>query len=105
MADLVWHKVMAKDELAEGRVMPVTCAHMTLCMTHHQGQISKEQKAGNWDVWQTSLTNPSFAEYANLCGALGIRVEKKAELDGALQQALEYDGPSLVEVISDVELI
>jgi len=69
------------------------------------GKISKEQKAGNWDVWQTSLTNPSFAEYANLCGALGMRVEKKAELDDALQKALEFDGPSLVEIISDVELI
>ena len=38
------------------------------------GKISKEQRAGNWDVWQTSLHNPGFAEYAELCGALGIRV-------------------------------
>ena len=35
-------------------------------------KISKEQKAGNWDVWQTSLHNPDFAGYANLCGALGL---------------------------------
>lgn len=86
--DLVWHKVMARDALAEGRVMPVTCAHMTLCMTHHQGQIS-------------ALDN----KCPHQGGPRGMRVEKKAELDGALQQALEYDGPSLVEIISDVELI
>lgn len=39
------------------------------------GKITKEQKAGNWHVWQTSLHNPSFARYAEICGAQGIRVE------------------------------
>ncbi len=28
------------------------------------GKISKEQRAGEWDVWQTSLHNPDFAAYA-----------------------------------------
>jgi thiamine pyrophosphate-dependent acetolactate synthase large subunit-like protein len=69
------------------------------------GKISKEQRSGNWDVWQTSLHNPNFAEYANLCGALGIRVEKKEDLDAALEKALAHNGPSLVEIISDPELI
>ena len=69
------------------------------------GKISKEQRAGNWDVWQTSLHNPSFAEYAELCGALGIRVERPEGLDDALSRALAHDGPALVEVIADPELI
>ena len=69
------------------------------------GKIAKEQRAGNWDVWQTSLHNPDFAEYAELCGALGIRVERKEDLDAAIQQALAYDGPALVEVIADGQLI
>ncbi len=43
---------------------------------HELGKISKEQRAGNWDVWQTSLHNPDFAKYAELCGALGVRVER-----------------------------
>ena len=34
------------------------------------GKISKEQRAAEWDVWQTSLHNPDFAAYAQLCGAL-----------------------------------
>ncbi len=69
------------------------------------GKISKEQKAGNWHVWQTSLHNPSFAAYAELCGAQGIRVEDPDELDGAIARALEHPGPSLVEMVSDAELI
>ena len=69
------------------------------------GKISKEQRAGDWHVWQTSLHNPNFAEYADLCGALGIRVTRGEELDAALERALAYEGPSLVEIVSDVELI
>jgi thiamine pyrophosphate-dependent acetolactate synthase large subunit-like protein len=69
------------------------------------GKISKEQRAGNWDVWQTSLHNPSFAAYAEISGALGIRVTRTDELDGALARALAHDGPSLVEVITDPDLV
>jgi thiamine pyrophosphate-dependent acetolactate synthase large subunit-like protein/nitrite reductase/ring-hydroxylating ferredoxin subunit len=69
------------------------------------GKISKEQRAGRWDVWQTSLHNPSFAAYAEISGALGIRVEKAADLDAAIGQALEHDGPALVEVMSDPDLV
>ena len=69
------------------------------------GKISKEQRAGYWPVWQTSLLNPDFAAYAEDCGGLGIRVETEAEFEKAMQHALAYDGPALIEVIADVELI
>ncbi len=69
------------------------------------GKISKEQRAGEWDVWATDLHNPNFAEYAELCGALGIRVTDRADLDGAIARALAHDGPAMVEVVTDAELI
>ena len=69
------------------------------------GKISKEQRAGQWDVWQTSLRNPNFAAYAENCGAMGIRVESPDGLHEALDQALNHSGPAMVEVISDVDLI
>ena len=69
------------------------------------GKISKEQRAGQFDVWKTKLHNPNFSEYANHCGALGIRVTESNKLDDAIQKALEYNGPSLVEIISDPDLI
>ena len=69
------------------------------------GKISKEQRAGNWDVWQTSLHNPNFAEYANLCGALGLAVDSIEDLDATLENALAHNGPSLVEIKSDPELV
>jgi pyruvate oxidase len=78
--------------------------HILLC-NNELGKISKEQKAGNWEVWQTSLHNPDFSEYANLCGAFGISVTKPEELNTAISQALAHDGPSLVNIHSDVELV
>ena len=69
------------------------------------GKISKEQRAGEWDVWQTSLSNPSFAKYAEICGGFGIQVTQKEALDDAIAQGLTYDGPAIVEIIADPELI
>jgi thiamine pyrophosphate-dependent acetolactate synthase large subunit-like protein len=69
------------------------------------GKISKEQRAGEWDVWQTELHNPDFSAYAEQCGALGIRVTDATALDDALAKALAHDGPSCVEVICDPDLV
>ncbi|TFG52765.1 MAG: thiamine pyrophosphate-binding protein [Gemmatimonadales bacterium] len=76
-----------------------------LINNHELGKISKEQRAGRWDVWQTTLHNPNFSEYARLCGAMGVRVTNVEELDDALTGAIEHNGPSLVEIIADPELI
>ncbi len=69
------------------------------------GKISKEQRAAEWDVWQTSLHNPNFSEYARVCGAHGTRVTEASQLDNALAAAFAHDGPSLVEVMTDAELV
>jgi len=69
------------------------------------GKISKEQRAGNWDVWQTSLHNPNFARFAENCGALGIRVTERSELDTAIKKIVACNGPAMLEIVTDVELI
>ena len=69
------------------------------------GKISKEQRAGGWQVWQTSLHNPNFAEFAELCGGMGIRVTSPDQLNDAVSKALAHNGPAIVEIITDPELI
>ncbi len=69
------------------------------------GKISKEQRTADLDVWQTSLRNPEFAAFAELCGARGYRVTSIDKLDEAVAAALAYDGPALVEVVTDALLI
>ncbi len=69
------------------------------------GKISKEQRSGEWPVWETSLVNPSFAAFARLCGAHGSKVTAGSDVEAALKEALAIDGPALVEVMSDSDLV
>jgi len=69
------------------------------------GKISKEQRAGEWDVWETNLHNPSFAAYAELCGVKSIKVTNPTLLPSALKESIDYPGPALVEIMTDAELI
>jgi len=69
------------------------------------GKISKEQRAASLDVWQTDVHNPSFAAFAELCGAKGIRVDSVGQLDAALAAAFAHNGPALVEVMTDALLV
>lgn len=69
------------------------------------GKISKEQRSGEWPVWETSLVNPSFADFARLCGMHSSKVTRGADVEAALSEALNIEGPALVEVMTDAELI
>ncbi len=69
------------------------------------GKISKEQRSGEWPVWETNLVNPSFAAFARLCGAHGSKVTKGTEVEAAIAEALAIEGPALVEIMTDAELI
>lgn len=69
------------------------------------GKISKEQRSGQFPVWETGLVNPSFAAFARLCGAHGTKVTKGTEVEAALAEALATPGPALVEIMSDAELV
>jgi thiamine pyrophosphate-dependent acetolactate synthase large subunit-like protein len=69
------------------------------------GKISKEQRAGAFDVWQTRLVNPDFAEFARSCGAFAVTVTDRTMLDDALAEALSHQGPALVHVRTDGGLL
>jgi len=69
------------------------------------GKISKEQRAGEWPVWETSLHNPSFSAFARLCGGHGVRVTEATGLEAAIGEAIAKDGPALVEIITDPDLV
>jgi len=82
--------------------MPIKHVLLNNCQL---GKIAKEQRAAEWDVWQTSLHNPNFAEYAQVCGAYGARVESAHALDDALAAAFACNGPALLEVMTDANLV
>ena len=88
-----------------------TAVHYGMDITHillhndELGKISKEQRAGEWPVWETNLVNPSFAAFARLCGAHGTKVTDSADVEAAIAEALAIDGPALVEIMTDAELV
>lgn len=69
------------------------------------GKIAKEQVAGDFAVWHTSLHNPDWAAYAELCGATGIRVSERGALDEAFRTLFATDGPALLVVEQDAALL
>ena len=69
------------------------------------GKISKEQLAADYPVWHTSLHNPDWAGYAELCGATGIKVTAREQLDGAMNALFASTGPTLLCVEQDAELV
>lgn len=69
------------------------------------GKITKEQRAGEFDVYHTSLHNPDFSAFADLCGAKGFRIEKPEDLEEGIKAGLAHKGVSLVEIIADAQLI
>ena len=53
-----------------------------------------------------ALHNPDFAAYAELCGALGIRVDRRRPSSTTPSPTRSpTDGPALVEVITDPDLV
>jgi thiamine pyrophosphate-dependent acetolactate synthase large subunit-like protein/nitrite reductase/ring-hydroxylating ferredoxin subunit len=72
---------------------------------HSLGKISKEQLAADYPVWHTSLHNPDWASYAEICGATGIRVTRRGELDNAMTDLFAATGPALLCVEQDAELL
>ena len=69
------------------------------------GKISKEQRAAEWDVWQTALHNPELRRIRRVCGAHGARVTDASQLGDTLAAAFAHNGPALVEVMTDAELV
>jgi pyruvate dehydrogenase (quinone) len=61
--------------------------------------VELEMKAAGIVDFGTDLVNPNFAKMAEAAGVLGLTAESPNEVQPMLAQALEHDGPALVEVV------
>jgi len=62
-----------------------------------------QTERGAKELWH--FTDVNFANVANEIGALGIRVEKPADIRPALEQALAADRPVIVDVVTDIDAL
>ncbi|HXM21843.1 MAG TPA: thiamine pyrophosphate-dependent enzyme, partial [Terriglobales bacterium] len=61
--------------------------------------VELEMKAAGIVDFGTDLHNPNFAKMAEAAGVLGFTAETPDEVEPMITQALQHDGPALVEVI------
>jgi pyruvate dehydrogenase (quinone) len=60
--------------------------------------VELEMKAAGIVNFATDLDNPDFGAIAKAIGLYGVRVERSADLEGALKDAFAHDGPAVVDV-------
>ena len=63
--------------------------------------VELEMKAAGILDFGTDLVNPNFAKIAEGAGLLGLTAETPAQVRPMITEALEHDGPALVEVVVD----
>jgi pyruvate dehydrogenase (quinone) len=63
--------------------------------------VELEMKAAGILDFGTDLVNPNFAKMAEGAGLLGLTAETPADVRPMIAQALQHDGPALVEVLVD----
>jgi len=61
--------------------------------------VELEMKAAGILTHGTSLVDTDFSKLANAAGILGLRAERPEQVKPLLNQALEHNGPALVDVV------
>jgi pyruvate dehydrogenase (quinone) len=61
--------------------------------------VELEMKAAGILTHGTSLVDTDFSKLADAAGILGLRAERPEQVKPLLNQALEYNGPALVDVV------
>jgi pyruvate dehydrogenase (quinone) len=89
--------LMAEFDTAVRYRLPVK---VVVCNNASLGQILWEQMVLGFPEYGVRFQQPmNFAPFATACGGLGIRVEKAAEVEPAVREALAHPGPALVDVM------
>ncbi len=78
---------------------------IVLFNNHRLGMVQLEQEAAGLPHYGVELKNPNFAALAQAVGLMGLRVEDPAQVRPALEQALESNGPALVDVVTDPNVL
>jgi pyruvate dehydrogenase (quinone) len=65
------------------------------------GMVALEMLVAGYPPYKTDLKNPDFAAVARAAGMTGIRIEDPGDVRDGLREALNADGPAVVDVLTD----
>jgi pyruvate dehydrogenase (quinone)/pyruvate oxidase len=89
--------LMAEFHSAAWHGLPIK---VVVCNNGLLGQILWEQMALGYPEFAVRFpTHMDFAPWAESCGGLGVRVEKVGDLEPAVREMFEHDGPALLDVV------
>ena len=72
---------------------------------HRLGLVQLEQEVAGLPHYGVNLNNPNFAALAEDIGLAGVRVEDPVQVRPALERALASDGPVLLDVVTDPNVL
>jgi pyruvate dehydrogenase (quinone) len=72
---------------------------------HRLGMVQMEMEVVGLPHYGCELKNPNFAALAEAIGLMGLRVENPADVRPALERALAFNGPALVDVVTDPNVL
>lgn len=61
--------------------------------------VELEMQASGYPRYATDLTNPNFAQFAENCGGIGLRIDKPGEIEDALGTALTARQPVIIDAV------
>jgi pyruvate dehydrogenase (quinone) len=78
---------------------------VVLFNNHSLGMVQLEMESAGLPHYGCERKNPNFATLAQAVGFLGVRVEDPADVRPALEEALAYKGPALVDFVTDPNVL
>lgn len=100
----IWYHLTELDTALRYGINTVTIVNNNASLNQEQAlneRVYGGREPGSDELWM--LTNADFAAIAESMGCLGIRVDRPAEMSGALEQALAADRPVLIDVKTNIE--
>jgi pyruvate dehydrogenase (quinone) len=72
---------------------------------HRLGMVQLEMGVAGYPHYGCDLVNPNFAAVAQAIGFTGIRIEDPKDVRPALEKAIAASGPTLVDVVTDPDVL
>ena len=100
----MWYHLTELDTAVRYGINTVTIVNNNASLNQEQAlneRIYGGRTPGSDEKWM--LTDADFATISETMGCFGVRVDKPAELSGALEQALAANKPAVIDVKTNIE--
>ncbi len=99
----MWYRIAEIETAVRWRINTITVVNNNSGGSQTQNGFDAAYAGQDLELW--AFTDVHFAKIAEDMGAIGVRVEKPSELEGAMKQALAADKPVIIDVRTDPKIM